>query len=107
MPASGLILVQTTFARRADAEAMSAALVEQRLAACAQVSGPVLSTYRWKGRLQREQEYVLVVKTLTAHYRELAAFISERHPYEVPEIIAVPVHAVNDAYLDWAKRQCA
>ncbi len=107
MPPDDLILVQTTFAQRAHAEEISAALVDLGLAACVQVSGPVLSVYRWKDRLQREEEYVLTAKTLAAHYRKLAAFIGERHPYELPEIIAIPLHAVSDDYLDWARKQCA
>ncbi len=83
------------------------ALVERRLAACVQVSGPVLSVYRWQGRLQREEEYLLTIKALAKYYQKLASFIAEHHPYDVPEIIALPLHSVNDAYLDWAKRQCA
>lgn len=106
MPTDELILVQTAFAKRAEAEKAAAALVEQGLAACVQVSGPVLSVYRWKDRLQREEEYVLTAKTLAARYPKLAAFISEHHPYELPEVIAVPLHAVSDDYLDWARKQC-
>ncbi len=107
MATSELILVQTSFAQRAQAEKMAAELVEQGLAACAQVSGPVFSAYRWRGRLQREEEHLLTAKTVSGHYQKLSAFIGERHPYEVPEIIAVPILEVNDAYLDWAKQQCA
>lgn len=106
MPTDELILVQTAFAQRVHAEETAAALVERGLAACVQVSGPVLSVYRWKGRLQREEEYVLTAKTLAVRYPELAAFIGERHPYELPEIIAIPLHAVSDDYLDWARKQC-
>ena len=101
-----LILVQTSFARRADAEEMSAKLIKRRLAACAQVSGPVHSTYRWKGEVQREEEYILTVKALAASYPKLAAFISEHHPYEVAEIIATSIDRVNDAYRNWATQQC-
>ena len=101
-----VLLIRTFLAKRIEAEDMAAALLEQRLAACAQVSGPVWSSYRWKGELQREEEYMLSVKTLEEHYSKLVAFINERHSYEVPEIIAVPVHAVNEAYLDWVREQC-
>ncbi len=106
MPENDLILVQVSFAEQAPAEKTAALLIEQCLAACVQVAGPVVSTYRWKNQLQREEEYILTVKTLAGHYPKLAAFITEHHPYEVPEIIAIPVHAVNDAYLNWARQQC-
>lgn len=101
-----LILVQTAFAQRAHAEAAADALVERRLAACVQVSGPVRSSYRWEGKMQREEEYMLTAKTLAGRYEQVAAFLRETHPYELPEIIAVAVHAADGAYLDWAKEQC-
>ncbi len=81
-------------------------LIQRGLAACAQVSGPTRSTYRWKGELQHEDEYILNVKTTAARYPKLAAFIDENHPYEVPEIIATGVVSVSAAYLDWVKQQC-
>ena len=101
-----LILTQTFFAERVEADKMATMLIEQRLAACAQIVGPVLSIYRWKGELQREEEYMLSIKAPAEHYPKLAAFIGEHHSYEVPEIIAVPIQAVNAAYLDWSKQQC-
>ena len=106
MPASDLILIQTSFSQRVHAQETAAALIERRLAACVQVSGPVHSTYRWREKVQREEEYVLTAKTLTERYEQVAAFLREAHPYELPEIIAVAVHAADDAYLKWAREQC-
>ena len=106
MTENDLILIQTSFAQRAQAQQIADIVVEKRLAACAQVAGPVHSCYRWKGRVQHEQEYILTIKAPPAHYVKLAAVISRHHPYAVPEIIAVPVCAVNDAYLNWARQQC-
>lgn len=106
MPQGDLILVQTSFARQNQAREMARKLVEQGLAACAQVTGPVLSTYEWKGKLQYEKEYVLNVKTTSSRYSELAGFIDRNHPYELPEIVATPVARTSGAYLDWVKQQC-
>ena len=90
-------------------EALAAAgyeVVERRVVACVQVSGPVRSSYRWEGKMQREEEYMLTAKTLAGRYEQVAAFLRETHPYDLPEIIAVAVHAADGAYLNWAKEQC-
>ena len=106
MPQSDLVLVQTSFARQSHAQEMAELLIQRGLAACAQVWGPTHSTYRWKGKLQHEKEYILSAKTTADRYPKLAAFIDENHPYELPEIIAVNVTATSPAYLDWVRQQC-
>ena len=93
--------VFTTTAAKEEAERMARALVERRLVACAQVLGPITSTYRWQGRVEVAQEWLLLLKTKRALYGELERAIRELHPYEVPEIVAVPVTAGSQQYLEW------
>jgi periplasmic divalent cation tolerance protein len=93
--------VTTTLPDKSSAERLAAALVEERLAACAQVEGPVSSTYRWQGTIERAEECYCHVKTTVDRLPELQARIRELHPYEVPEIIALPIVDGNPAYLRW------
>jgi len=98
---AGTIQVVTTTASREDAERIARALVEERLAACVQVLGPITSTYRWQGAIETGQEWLCLVKSREDLYADLEAAIRRLHPYEVPEILALPVLAGNPAYLAW------
>ncbi|HUV38951.1 MAG TPA: divalent-cation tolerance protein CutA [Planctomycetota bacterium] len=100
---SDVIQVSTTTGTRDDAQRIADALVEKRLAACVQVVGPVTSTYRWQGNVERTTEWLCLIKTTAALYGEVESAIRELHPYEVPEIIAVPVAAGSRDYLEWLK----
>jgi periplasmic divalent cation tolerance protein len=93
--------VTTTVATQADAERIAAALVEERLAACVQVAGPIISAYRWQGAIERATEWYCHCKTTWARYPALEARLRELHPYETPEIIALPIVAGSPAYLAW------
>lgn len=75
--------------------------VEARLAACAQVSGPVQSTFRWQGRVEQAAEWLCLFKTTRARYAELERHVRALHRYENPEVIAVEVAAGSEAYLEW------
>jgi periplasmic divalent cation tolerance protein len=77
------------------------AAVEARLAACAQVSGPVASTYWWENTIERAEEWVLVLKLPASGYQPLADFISERHSYDEPEIVATAIVSGSETYLSW------
>jgi periplasmic divalent cation tolerance protein len=101
----GYLLVQTTTDTRAEAMELSRTAVTARLAACAQVSGPVASTYWWDEGLERTEEWVVLFKLPADRYEELATFISERHSYDEPEIVAVPVVAGSAAYLNWVREE--
>lgn len=96
-----VIQIITTTARPEDAQAIAAYLVEQGLAACAQISGPITSVYRWQGRVETAQEWQCVIKTRAALYVQVEQAIRARHPYETPEILATPVVYGSAAYLDW------
>lgn len=95
------MLVITTMPDQAGAESLGRQLVEEKLAACVNIGGPVTSVYRWDGRLQRGTEVVLTIKTTLIRYPALQARIAEQHPYELPEVIAVPITAGLPEYLAW------
>jgi periplasmic divalent cation tolerance protein len=96
-----LIQVVTTLEHREDAERIARALVEQRLAACVQVVGPITSTYRWRGKIETAQEWQCWAKSRCNLYDEIEQAIRRLHPYEIPEILAVPIVAGSASYLAW------
>lgn len=97
--------VQTTTDSRAEAIELSRAAVESRLAACAQVAGPVASMYWWDGELERAEEWLVLLKLPADRYEELAAFITERHSYDEPEIVALPIVTGSATYLGWMREE--
>jgi periplasmic divalent cation tolerance protein len=97
--------VQTTTDSRAEAMELSRAAVESRLAACAQVAGPVASVYWWEDGLERAEEWLVLLKLPADRYDELASFITERHSYDEPEIVALPIVAGSAAYLNWMREE--
>jgi periplasmic divalent cation tolerance protein len=97
----GTLLVLTNLPDREAAERLAGALVEQRVAACVNILAPCKSVYRWKGAVQHDEEHPLLVKTTAERYPALEAAIRAAHPYELPEIIAVPVERGLPAYLAW------
>jgi periplasmic divalent cation tolerance protein len=103
MPNQGAryLQVQTTTDSRAEAMELARAAVEARLAACAQVSGPVASTYWWEETIERAEEWVLALKLPATGYKALADFLTERHSYDEPEIVATPIITGAEAYLSW------
>jgi len=96
-----VLLVVTNLPDRASAEKLADALVEGRVAACVNILAPCRSVYRWKGALQRDEEHPVLAKTTADRYPSLEALIRANHPYELPEIVAVPVERGLPAYLDW------
>lgn len=97
----GTILVISTLPDRETAERMAHFLIEQQLAACIQILPGVTSVYRWQGKVESAHETILLIKSTMARYPALEAAIKSQHPYELPEIIAVPVNAGLPAYLEW------
>jgi periplasmic divalent cation tolerance protein len=93
--------VLTTTGSEEEAERIGAALVERRLAACVQVTGPISSRYRWRGKIETAREWVCLAKTEASCYPELEAAIRELHSYDEPEIVATPIVAGSKGYLDW------
>ena len=95
------IVVLSTCATEADAERMARALVDGRLAACVNVVSGVRSFYRWKGAIQSGEEFLLIIKTSRDLFDALRAEMEKLHPYEVPELLALPVVAGAEDYLSW------
>lgn len=95
------VQVLTTTGDEEEAERMSVALVERRLAACVQVIGPISSRYRWQGKVEHEREWLCLAKTEASRYDELERAVRELHSYEEPEIVATPIVAGSAGYLAW------
>lgn len=101
------LLVITNLPERAAAEKLADALIARRLAACINILAPCRSVYRWRGAVQHDEEHPVLIKTTRAAYAELEAQIRAHHPYELPEIIAVPIERGLPAYLDWVVAETA
>lgn len=99
-----LVVITTTETVEAG-ERLAALLVEEELAACAQVIGPMTSVYRWEGRIERASEALILVKTTRSLYASLEAAIKRHHSYQTPEIIALPVESGSTDYLSWLHAQ--
>jgi periplasmic divalent cation tolerance protein len=95
------LLVITNLPDRASADTLAGALVERRAAACVNILAPCRSVYRWKGVVETAEEHPVFAKTTRDRYPVLERVIRELHPYELPEIIAVPLGGGLPAYLDW------
>jgi periplasmic divalent cation tolerance protein len=95
------ILVQTSTDTEDAAQRLSSSIVTKRLAACCWVSGPITSTYWWKGAMEQAQEWVCSFKTREDLYQDLEQAIKEIHSYEVPEIVATSIISGNQSFLDW------
>lgn len=97
------VQVVTTTEKKEDAEKIAITLVEGKLAACVQIVGPIVSTYRWKGTVETATEWQCVIKSREGLFPEIEKAIKAVHPYEVPEIIAVPIIAGSNDYLEWLR----
>ena len=98
-----LLQVVTTLPGREDAERIAQTLVKERLAACAQISGPISSHYWWQDRMEQATEWCCCLKTTERQYAALEARLQAIHPYEVPEILAFPVSRSGDSYAAWVR----
>jgi periplasmic divalent cation tolerance protein len=106
-PAPGAIVVLTNLPDRAAAMRLADALVERRLAACVNVLAGCDSVYRWKGAVERATEVPVLVKSTADAWPALEQAIRELHPYELPEILRLPVAAGLEAYLGWVAAEVA
>jgi periplasmic divalent cation tolerance protein len=103
----GVLLVFTNLPDREAALTLAEALVEKRLAACVNVLGGCTSVYRWEGAIERAEEVPVLIKTRAARYAEVEALIRSLHPYELPEVVAVPVVRGLPDYLEWVAAETA
>lgn len=95
------VVVLTNLPDRQSAQALAQHLLELRLAACVNVLGSCLSMYHWQEKIETAEEVPVLIKTLSDNYQAIEAAIREKHPYEVPEIIALPIVHGHAGYLDW------
>jgi periplasmic divalent cation tolerance protein len=100
-----ILQVTTTTGTRDVAERIAAELVDLRLAACVQVSGPVVSTFRWQGAIENAEEWRCTAKTTRRHLAAIGDVLTRLHPYELPELVATPIVGGSDAYLKWLVEQ--
>jgi periplasmic divalent cation tolerance protein len=95
------IQITTTTETKEEAQKIAQYLVDTKLAACVQVTGPITSIYRWKGKVENAQEWLCLIKTQDDLYDKVEAAIKSQHHYETPEIIAVPIVKGSKEYLNW------
>lgn len=98
---TGPLVALSTVATAEDAERIARSLVEKGLAACVNVVPGLVSFYRWQGRVERDAEVLLVIKTRGERFDALKAALLAEHPYEVPELVAFPIAAGHERYLEW------
>ena len=101
------VIVFVTVPSRDEGDRLADALVGEQLAACVNIVGPIRSIYRWQGEICRDDEHLLLIKTTRPRYAALEARVQALHPYEVPEIIAVPIGAGSAGYLAWIRSMTA
>lgn len=102
---SDMLLVLTNLPDAPSAQKLARHLIESHAAACVNQLAPCTSTYRWQDKIETASEVPLLIKTTQAAYPRLETLIRAAHPYELPEIIAVPVSAGLPAYLDWVSHE--
>jgi periplasmic divalent cation tolerance protein len=100
-------IVLTTAGSLQEAENIAHALVERRLAACANIVGPIHSVYRWQGKVESADEHLLIIKTTAVLFDSVSKTIRELHSYELPECIQLPIEAGSAEYLQWIEQSVA
>ena len=97
----GYVVVFVTCPDRETAESIAQEIVEKKLAACVNITGEIKSVYFWKGNIEKDREYLMIIKTTEDLFEDLERSIKEKHPYTVPEIIGMPIIKGSKEYLDW------
>ncbi len=103
---SEICLIHTSVGSCAEADLLTAALIEQRLCACVQMTGPGLSTYRWKGKVEQSEEYYLSIKTNMENRDNVLDWLCRQHPYDLPEI-SWQLCESSEQYAAWVNREVA
>ncbi|MDP2921847.1 MAG: divalent-cation tolerance protein CutA [Candidatus Omnitrophota bacterium] len=99
------VQVITTLSGKKHAEKLTKEILDKRLGACVQIIGPFKSVYRWKGRIEKTLEWACVIKTRRELYKKVENAIRKIHPYEIPEIIAIPIIEGSSDYLKWLSNE--
>ena len=98
---SSFVIVLSTFPADQDPTLLARTLVEERLAACVNVLPPMRSIYRWEGKVEEARECQLIIKTTAGRVEAVTARVASLHPYDVPEVLVLPIAAGADSYLQW------
>ncbi|WP_173934581.1 divalent-cation tolerance protein CutA [Chelativorans sp. Marseille-P2723] len=99
------IEIAVTCPDRNTADRIAAEMISERLAACANISGPITSRYHWQGAVETAEEVTLLLKTRTEHFQAVCDAVRALHPYEVPAIVAAEISHVDRAYADWLRKE--
>jgi len=99
-----MLIVLTTTRTQNEAESLAEKIVSAKLAACVQILPQMASIYFWEGKLEKESEHLLLIKTMQEKFEKLETFLLHNHPYKVPEIVALPAEKVSESYLEWMKK---
>lgn len=100
---SEILVLLCTCPDQVTASELARGLVDKRLAACVNILPAIRSVYRWRGKICDDAEVLMVIKSLACHYQELESWLLAHHPYDTPEIIALPVSRVSADYLAWVE----
>jgi periplasmic divalent cation tolerance protein len=95
------VIASTTLETRDDAVALSRRLVESGAAACVQIVGPIESVYQWKDRVEDAQEWLCLIKTTMRGFETIESIVETEHPYELPELVVLPIEGGSESYLNW------
>ncbi|MEK6982136.1 MAG: divalent-cation tolerance protein CutA [Candidatus Micrarchaeota archaeon] len=98
-------IILTTVSKKSDATKLAKALVTKKLAVCVNIVKTESSIYRWKGKVVEDKEFLLIIKIQEKNYRAIETFILKFHPYDLPEIVALPVDRVHKEYLNWVRKR--
>ena len=98
------MVVLSTFPRRKEAERVAKGLIEKRLAACCILLPNITSFFRWQGKQERAREWLLLIKTPSSCLKKVNTFLQRSHPYELPEMIGLPVAVGEESYLAWIRQ---
>jgi len=99
------VIALVTCPDRKAADRLSKLILERRLAACINVIGGVRSSYRWKGKIEKAEEALMLIKTTMARVKDVELLVKQNHPYEVPEFIVLPVKYGSGEYLAWMSKE--
>ena len=102
---SKFIKISTTLPKRSDAIKIAEMLAQKKLSACTQIIGPMESVFRWRGKLRKAKEWLCLIKTKKSLYKKVENEIKKIHPYDVPEIVAVPIIEGNREDLKWVSKE--
>ncbi len=98
---NGFVMVYVTTSNKMEAEKIAKTLLNERLIACANIIGPVASHFHWNGKIDYQEEYVMIMKSRADLFRDLEERVRALHSYEVPEVVAVPIVDSSKEYFDW------